>query len=187
MSARAQRGSTSSGALLLLACSLPPSFAASALACTGRIEPIASFVFVTESVPAISLREMVGDLRDAGLPVAAIAEMARVERKTVYAWLDGGEARPERESRLAEIHYLLTSSGLDLRALWRFAGRPLSSGTTLREYLSAEVLDAADINDALYALKPTVERQARREAARLATQTNSRHSVLDDVPTADLG
>lgn len=187
MSALAQR--RPGGALLMLAC-LPASFAAMAWARTNRIEPIGSYVSrITPEVvaPVVDVRAMVATLRDGGLPVAAIAEMARVERKTVYAWLDGGEARPERESRLVALHGLLTGAGLDLRGLWRVASRPLASGATLRQLLGAETLDATAVTAALRALEPAVARQTRSETARLPASVSARNAVLDDVPVADLG
>jgi hypothetical protein len=123
MAVLAQRVPGPGGLLLALApCGLHPNFAPSAWARTSRIEPTATYVSLASPKPEVAVvdvQEMVRSLRDGGMPVAAIAEMARVERKTVYAWLEGGNAHPERESRLAEIHGLLTRAGMDLHALWR--------------------------------------------------------------------
>lgn len=178
------------GGLLLAfaACGLQSTFASSALARSGRIEPIATYVFVALPKPetaVVDVQEMVRSLREGGMPVAAIAEVARVERKTVYAWLEGGSAHPERESRLAEIHGLLTRSGMGLHALWRFSARALPSGATLRQLLAAEALDAASVQAALEELRPAVQRQARREAERLPPKPGARNPVLDEVPVAD--
>lgn len=191
MAALAQRVPGPGGLLLALAaCGLQANFAPSAWARTSRIEPTATYVSLASPKPEVAVvdvQEMVRSLRNGGMPVAAIAEMARVERKTVYAWLEGGNAHPERESRLAEVHGLLTHAGMDLHALWRVSARALSSGATLRQLLGAELLNVASVWAALDELRPAVERQARREASRMPPKPGASNPVLDEVPAADMG
>ena len=55
-----------------------------------------------------SNQEMVAALRDQGLPITAIAEMMGVERKTIYAWLDGSAVRDENAARLSTLYQLLS-------------------------------------------------------------------------------
>ncbi|MCJ2052105.1 hypothetical protein [Methylobacterium sp. J-070] len=158
---------------------------------TNRIEPTGSYVHAApqEAPQAVVLdaQEMAQSLRSAGMPVAAIAEMARVERKTIYAWLDGTDARAERASRLATVHGLLMAAGMDLRALWRVGERPLSTGLTLRQILRAETLDMPSVIAALEELRPAVDRHARREAKRGSVRPGASNPIIDEVAVADLG
>jgi hypothetical protein len=47
-----------------------------------------------------TVQDMVVSLRDNGLPISAIAEIAKVERKTVYSWLDGTDVRETNAARV---------------------------------------------------------------------------------------
>ena len=184
-----QRHSGSSG-LFLFACGIQ-ALTHLAWAQTNRIEPTGSYVHVAPREVAtaalLDAQEMVQSLRKAGMPVAAIAEMARVERKTVYAWLDGSDARAERVSRLAEVYGLLLGTGVDLRALWRVGERPLSAGATLRQLLKAETLDAPSVAAALEELRPAIDRHVQREAKRGPVRSGAPNPIIDEMAVADLG
>src|ERR1700722_18944739 len=52
----------------------------------------------------LSSNEIVAWLKNEGLPIALIAEITFVERKSVYAWLNGGAIRPYNQARLEKIH-----------------------------------------------------------------------------------
>ena len=53
---------------------------------------------------------MVATLKSGGMPIAAIADILDVERKTVYSWLDAGiEANPVNYERLRRVHALLAA------------------------------------------------------------------------------
>lgn len=122
----------------------------------SKLEPVVE-VHATRrmAAPALAVSEMAGNLRDAGLPVSAIAEAARVERKTVYSWLDGAAARESHASRMGQIHRALLPDGRrDLRDLYRMWATPLADGTTLKSLLAAEALDAAAVRSALATLLP---------------------------------
>ena len=61
------------------------------------------------------------NLRNGDLPISAIAEAMRVERKTIYSWLSGGDMRNANTQRAAQLHALLTGvAGVDIRTLYRF-------------------------------------------------------------------
>lgn len=128
--------------------------------------PITSFTRVVErqakyDVPMISANEAVRWMRDDGLPVAVIADIANVERKTVYAWLNGGQVRLHNEQRLIRIHALLSEGKqADLRNLYRFWNRDLDTGATLGSLLSSVDLDLTAIRAALQVLWPLARRQA---------------------------
>lgn len=191
MSVRPSSIHSHGGTLLVLVWATTVGSSAGVWPQTARIDAVSSYttgaMAAAAKASSANAQEMVRSLRDAGLPMAAIAEMARVERKTVYAWLDGGEARAERESRLAEIHALLIGSRLDLHALWRVSGRPLTSGMNLKQALGSEVLDEQVIREAFAELQPAVERQMLRAAVRIPSRFNTPNPILDNVPTADLG
>lgn len=136
---------------------------------------------------ALDVADIVRSFRDGGMPVAALAEIARVERKSVYAWLDGGEVRPANELRVRTLHTLLAGTGPDYKALWRVWSRPLASGTSLRALLSSEMLDLGAITSALVELRPAMERHAARDAVRRPADGSAPNPVLSDVPVADFG
>ncbi len=106
---------------------------------------------------SMETREMVGALRDLGLPMAALADILDVERKTVYLWADGGLARPENHDRLVQVHGLLGHEEPgSLRYFHRFWERKLPEGGTLREILTDGHVDAERTRIALNFLRPHV-------------------------------
>jgi hypothetical protein len=103
----------------------------------------------------LQTKDMVGALRDRGLPMAALADIVDVERKTVYLWADGGIARPENHDRLVQVHSLLAGEqDGSLRFYHRFWDRKLPDGGTLREVLTAANLDLQRAHAALNFLRP---------------------------------
>ena len=191
------------GALLLVCVSSPAAFSGHSWARAARLPPFGSYTSEgatwrpsasaarhegqLTSVPALGVSEIVQDLRSRDMPVASIAEMARVERKTVYAWLDGAEVRAANEVRMRELHGGLAAwegSYRDLRRVWN---RSLSGGGSLHDLLVAETVDAASIQAGIAELRPAVDRRARQEALRHVPSTGGRNAVLDEIPVADLG
>jgi lambda repressor-like predicted transcriptional regulator len=107
----------------------------------------------------ITAFEIVTWLRDEGLPIAAIAEIARVERKSVYAWINGGPIRPQNQDRLEKIYNLLSESKqTELIHLYRFWNRQLTSGVSLATLLKEELLNQHAIKNALSELWPMAVR-----------------------------
>lgn len=174
---------------------LDRTFSNHAWALVARFEPIGNFGSDTTSVrhagasvPAtLDVCDIVRSLRDGGMPVAALAEIARVERKSVYAWLDGGEVRPANEVRMRTLHTLLADVGPDYKALWRVWSRPLASGTTLRALLSSDVLDVGTLTSALDELRPAMDRVVARGSVRRPVAKGAFNPVLSDAPVADFG
>lgn len=106
-------------------------------------------------VSPLTAREIVSWFRDEGLPIVAIADIARVERKSVYAWINGGPIRQPNQERLEKLYSLLIDKkGTDLIHLYRFWNRQLASGITLRTLLSEEHLNTQAIKTALSELWP---------------------------------
>jgi hypothetical protein len=110
---------------------------------------------------------MAQSLKEAGLPVSAIAEMTGVERKTVYAWLDGTEARTAKLNRLEILHGLLGHEEVGaLKWFHRYWERPLEGRGTLQQLLTSERIDPDRIRVALEKLRPAVVRAMASERRR---------------------
>jgi hypothetical protein len=131
---------------------------------------------------AMETRDMVGHLRDLGLPMAALADILDVERKTVYLWADGGMARPENHDRLVQVYTILGHEEPgSLRFFYRFWDRKLPDGGTLREILIDSHLDSERARAALEFLRPHVAGAMCRDIERreyLANQPKSPASSM---------
>jgi hypothetical protein len=133
----------------------------------GWLSPITSYskgnVLSSKSsrvAPSLTAKEMVVQLRDEGLPVAAIAEITGVERKTVYAWLSGGAVRPYNDNRIKSVFKLLQSDQqADLRSLYRFWNRKFENGSSLSTAFQETLLDEDDIRSKLAELWPLAKKQ----------------------------
>lgn len=134
--------------------------------------------------PTKSVQEMVQLLRSNGLPVATIAEIARVERKTVYSWLDGNDVRSFNEARVETAFRLINSATTDLRTLHRLWNRRLSTGRSLKEFLCADTLSEMAISDALTELRPMIVREAEKSKRSSPVLSPGRNSAIDDMPVA---
>lgn len=114
----------------------------------------------TRASPSLTAKEMVVQLKDEGLPVAAIAEITGVERKTVYAWLSGGAVRPHNHDRIESVFKLLQSDRqADLRSLYRFWNRKFEDGSSLSTAFQEALLDKDDIRSKLAELWPLAKKQ----------------------------
>jgi hypothetical protein len=139
----------------------------------SRLEPVVEVMHATRQVasPTLAVSEMTKNLKDAGLPISAIAEAARVERKTVYSWLDGAAVRESHTARIAQIHKgLLPDTRRDLRDIYRMWATPLADGTTLKSLLAAEDLDVPTIRAAVASLMPNAEALADRRRRMAAAE-----------------
>src|SRR5579863_7300752 len=92
-----------------------PLYTSSALIEYAWLMPSTSLVNLsaTQSVakhPLLTAHEIINWLHDQGLPIAAIADIARVERKSVYAWMKGGLVRPQNQDRLEMLYSFLSNN-----------------------------------------------------------------------------
>lgn len=151
-----------------------------------RVEPTASFVPIPDpsrAVSPVTAQEMIANLRKGGMPVSAIAEAMRVERKTIYAWLSGGDVRNANLQRVAQIHALLTSvSGVDARNLYRFWNTTIDDNKTLRDLMTADNIDESAVRSSLDNLRPAALRAMASE--RKMTRQGATNAVLDEIPEA---
>jgi hypothetical protein len=93
-----------------------------------------------------------------------MAKIFRVGRPTVYSWLrDDPGLRANHARRIDEIY--------EAAAMWRsastqpigeFMSRPLGSGDTLLELLSAKTVDKSAIHDAFIQIAEAANRKPRR-------------------------
>src|SRR5271165_6427104 len=71
-------------------------------------EPRTSIIIInmptSTKISSHTAQEIVLWFRNEGLPLAAIADIARVERKSVYAWIDGGPIRQPNQERLENLY-----------------------------------------------------------------------------------
>jgi len=111
------------------------------------------------ALPSLSAQAIVSCLRDEGLPISAIAELAKVERKSVYSWLNGGAIRQENQSRL-EILYdvLFKDKRASLLYLYRYWDKDVGNGITLRILFSEKKINSNALRQVLSKLWPLAEK-----------------------------
>ena len=109
----------------------------------------------TENRTYPSTQEIISLLRGDGLPLAAIANIAKVERKTVYSWIDGGPIRLENQQRLETLHDLLiTNRQAPLLYLYRYWNQKTQEGHSLNNLLSEKKINITAAKQALLELWP---------------------------------
>jgi DNA-binding transcriptional ArsR family regulator len=157
---------------------------AEAVAC--RIAPTATFATRAESLPIVppaTAHEIIANLRRGGMPVSTIAEAMRVERKTIYAWLRGGDVHNANLQRAAQVSALLTNvSGVDVRGVYRFWNTKISGNSTLRDIMTADTIDESSVKSVLDNLRPAALRAM--ESERRMSRQGPTNAVLDEIPEA---
>jgi hypothetical protein len=127
---------------------------------------------------------MIASLRKGGLPITAIAEAMRVERKSIYSWLNGGDMRSANTQRAAQLHRLFIGAvaGVDARNLYRFWNTPVAGQKTLRDLIVADNINEAATAAALNKLRPAALRamDTERKMARHGTG----NPAIDELPEA---
>ena len=146
----------------------------------------------TEAAEAYNAKEIVTWLREEGLPVAAIADISKVERKSVYAWLNGGHTKEHNLERLINIRNLLSEGKqADLRSLYRLWNRQVANNQPLKVLLSQEKLDIAAIKETLTALWPVAKKYMEIDKLRPASTDIGNNPILAEmreayIPSDDL-
>lgn len=156
------------------------------------IQPNTSIVNFTSSTSIIkpsslNAREIIEWLRKEGLPVSAIADIARVERKSVYAWINDGPVRHQNYERLDKL-YRVFSEGtqLSLLDIYRYWKRTLSNGKSLAFLLTEEDLDDKAIKKALLEIEPLAKKTQRLTSQARKTQQTKNNPLLDEMGEATL-
>jgi hypothetical protein len=151
-------------------------------------EAIASFVpkaktGMFRATSPVTAQEMIARLRKEGLPISAIADAMRVERKSIYSWLNGGEMRIAKTKRAAQLHSLFTGiAGVNARGFYRFWNTPVDGQNTLHDLIVADNINEAAAAAALNKLHPAALRAMETER-RMARQGTGNPAV-DDLPEA---
>jgi hypothetical protein len=127
----------------------------------------------------LSSQEIVAWLREEGIPIAVIAEVAGVERKSVYAWLSGGAVKTHNQERLEKVYSLLNENKLtSLRHLYRFWSRSIIGEQSLASMLQDKVLDEKSIRNALSQLWPLAKKEETRESLSPSNSSIKSNSFL---------
>jgi hypothetical protein len=135
------------------------------------------------SNPPITGQEIAQWFRKGGLPIAVIAQIVRVERKSVYAWMDGGHIRPQNQKRIEQLYALLSGYGQeDLISLYRFWKRQLSSGQSLGDLLIEENLNVRAIQKALSELRPLVKKAKQMANTNHDRDLKKNNLFLEEIP-----
>lgn len=131
------------------------------------------------SLLPLSSQEIVVWLREEGIPIAVIAEVAGVERKSVYAWLNGGAVKVHNQERLEKVYSLLNENKLtSLRHLYRFWSRSIIGEHSLASMLQQKVLDEMSIRNALAQLWPLAKKEEAREDLNVSNSSIQSNSFL---------
>lgn len=131
--------------------------------------------------PSLSSQEIVAWLREEGIPIAVIAEVAGVERKSVYAWLSGGAVKAHNQERLEKVYSLLSENKLaNLRHLYRFWSRNIIGEQSLASMLQAKFLDEVSIRNALCQLWPLAKKEEIREGLGNSTSSIKSNPFLQE-------
>jgi hypothetical protein len=131
---------------------------------------------------SLTAQEIVSWFRSEGLPIAAIADIARVERKSVYAWVNGGLIRQPNQERLEKLYSLLTDKKqTELIHLYRFWNRKLMSGTSLSILLCEERLNAPAIKAAVSELWPMALRAKKSLMIHDHKNSGKSNPFLDEI------
>jgi hypothetical protein len=121
------------------------------------------------------------------LPIASIAEISRVERKSVYAWLNNGPIRPQNQERLEKLYKLLSKNKqADLLHFYRFWKRKLTNGKSLAGLLTEENLDENAIKAALFELGPLAKKAQQMTARTQKIHRNNSNPFLDELGEATI-
>ncbi|RUM16844.1 hypothetical protein EFD56_21235 [Rhizobium phaseoli] len=115
--------------------------------------------------PTLSLKDMVADLNENGFPVSLIAELANVERKTVYNWINETVTpQQETEDRVAAVYPLLRNAFDQdyaiMRRVWRTKSR---EGESLQSICAEGKIDVAALEKHLKSISASIKRNAAQD------------------------
>jgi hypothetical protein len=135
---------------------------------------------------AYSLLDMVADLSENGFPVSLIAELANVERKTVYNWMNKAVTpQQETETRLAGMYPLLRKA-FDgnyaiMRRVWRTKSR---TGESLQGICGRKEVDVAVLEKHLRSIEASIKRNTLQDPRR-PPEENHMITAFGEHPVAD--
>ncbi|WP_457578859.1 hypothetical protein [Ensifer adhaerens] len=133
--------------------------------------------------PTLSLKDMVADLADNGFPVSLIAELANVERKSVYNWINGTVTpQQETEQRVATVYPLLKAAFgqnyANMRRVWRTKSR---TGESLQSICMQGQIDVEVLSKHLASIESSIKRNALQDARRKTDEVGGTTSFGDNA------
>ncbi len=137
----------------------------------------ASYVAPTVAERALSLTDMLTAARTAfGLSVSQVANVMRVERVTIYAWMQSNSmdsVRGNNRGRLKTLHSIATEWASKPPLYGKFLQEQLPDGSCVFDLLTAQELDPSALEKAYGALVAIQSTDKRKSAqARLQRETN---------------
>lgn len=111
-----------------------------------------------DAAVTLAPKDMLQDFKNGGLPISAIATIMGVERKTIYAWLDGSPLKLANEDRVSSVYQVLNEGKTaSYRNLYRYMSKKVD-GHTLLDVLSDDSFDEQLAKSILTKLWPMAER-----------------------------
>ena len=130
----------------------------------------------------LTAQQIVLWFRDEGLPIPAIADIAGVERKLIYAWMNGGPIRESNQERLENLYRLLSEKKqTELIHLYRFWNRQLMNGMSLSTLLCEDTLNFQAIKAALSELWPLALRAKKNTKPYGQENIGKSNPFLDEI------
>lgn len=106
-----------------------------------------------------SPHEIVEWFREEGLPVSAISDMIKVQRRSVYSWLKNGSMKSNYQERLILIYELLSENKqAALKYLYHFWNCKIQNGKSLKFFLNQSNLDIQSIKKIISMLWPMAKK-----------------------------
>jgi len=123
-----------------------------------------------------STQQIVKWMRDEGMPISTIADIMNVERKSVYAWLQGSACHEHNKEKLELVHLLLSENKIaSLRNLYRFWSRKVLEDKSLAILFHETFLDKRSIRIVLKKLWPLAKNEQEKEI-----KSNKQTSIVNN-------
>lgn len=123
-------------------------------------------------------------LKKEGMPISAIADISKVERKTIYSWLEGTIAKELNLVRLQIIYDLLNyNKQADLRSLYRLWNRKVD-GVSLSSVFLTDKLDQDRIMYILNKLWPEAKKYMSWEKSNSENRLTRNNPILQEIRDA---
>lgn len=136
--------------------------------------------FARES-SVLSTMQIVKWMREEGIPISAIADIMNVERKSIYAWINGSAIHEHNKERLEQVYSLLNENKMaSLRNLYRFWYRKVLHEKSLSILFHETFLDKPSIRIALKKLWPLAQKEQDNGMKKTKLTTIKNNPILRD-------
>lgn len=166
--------------------SITNGFAADRMILTSNVQMVPSPDHLLKQKNVIDFTATIREMQQNGLPVSVIADVMRVERKSVYAWMKDTQPRRDAVDRLTAVYPILKDGfGTNLKTVHRMWKTKDRAGVTLEELLTAQTIDAAAVDRYLATFASAIKRYAAQDAA--LWSNGKGNAILDEMPIAVVG